>query len=74
MIIRLLDKGGKSIVSRVDIDQEDWMAINKWMLEVSNALLSIPLTIHMDYLDLTKHTDTAGYSRTNPWMATLKVK
>ena len=72
---RLSSHKASCIHSRVDIDQEDWLTINSWIEGIKHALLSLDLTIKLDYLDLTEQGENEEniYSRTHPYIATMVV-
>lgn len=59
--------------SRVDVDLEDWSVINKWMDGVLDGLVKLDLETKMDYLDLSNQVEESGYTRTRPFISTMKV-
>ena len=61
------------VADRVDIDQEDWPAIHHWVGGVVSGLEGVGLQSHLDYLSVSNGTEQTGFSRTQPFMATLSV-
>ena len=74
--LRLTELGGSCIQSCVDVDQEDWSAIDGWIATVSSSLLGLSLKTAVDYLDLTAQEGEGegGFSRTRPFLSTMTVK
>ena len=72
---RFSQLGSKCIQTSVDVDQEDWSAIEGWITAVTNSLLSLPLKTAVDYLDLSAQEGDGegGFSRTRPFMSTMMV-
>ena len=59
----------------MDIDQEDWLTIDSWIKNITDALSSIELALELDYLDLTNQgeEEEGVYTRTRPLMAEMMV-
>ena len=71
---RFSQLGSTCIQSSVDVDQEDWSAIDGWISAVINSLLSLSLKTAVDYLDLSAQGEgEGGFSRTRPFMSTMTV-
>ena len=71
---RLSELGARRFHERVDVDQEDWTAIEGWMRAVVKAVSSMALDTAMDYLDLSGlGGEGSGHSRTKPFMARVMV-
>ncbi|XP_072164141.1 NADPH oxidoreductase A-like [Diadema setosum] len=75
---RFLKRGARPLVSKMEVDAEDWTVINSWMNAVSSAITSDDFSLEerLDYLSplITHCTTEDGFSRLKPFMATLKVK
>ncbi|KAL4223334.1 hypothetical protein ACF0H5_016805 [Mactra antiquata] len=70
---RLQQLEGECIIPRHDVDMEDWSVINAWIHSIMIYLPSATLQTALDYIhhhDIIEET----YSRTKPFMATLKDK
>eukprot|EP01087_Luapelamoeba_hula_P014584 TRINITY_DN429_c0_g1_i1.p1 TRINITY_DN429_c0_g1~~TRINITY_DN429_c0_g1_i1.p1 ORF type:complete len:673 (+),score=162.12 TRINITY_DN429_c0_g1_i1:70-2088(+) len=74
---RYEDLGATAFVNRVDVDQEDWPVIDKWMNQVFEKLPSLPLTVRQDYItqrpDVGKR-QTEKHNRSKPYWAKVLVK
>ena len=74
LIWRLAELGANRFYKRVDVDQEDWTAIEGWMRAVVEATFTMELNTTVDYLDLTGlGGEGSGHSRTKPFMAQVTV-
>jgi len=73
---RLSELGAQPIAPRVDVDREDWGLIDSWMNSMLTALGDYGARPEsMDYLASRKPAESGSkYSRTNPFLAEMKVK
>ena len=66
--------GANELCKRVDVDQEDWEAIGLWMEAARAGVVTLDLSTATDYLDLSQQAEDTGYSRTQPFWATISVR
>jgi len=73
---RFLELGAQPMMPRVDVDREDWGLIDGWMDSLLTALGDYGAKPEqLDYLASRKPAESASkFSRTNPFLAELKVK
>jgi sulfite reductase (NADPH) flavoprotein alpha-component len=71
---RLHELHAQELYTRVDVDEEDWEAINKWMDGVVAVVMNMDLQTTTDYLDLTELKEEEGFSRTRPFWAKISDK
>ena len=55
------------------MDQEDWEAIGLWIEAARASVVALELSTATDYLDLSQQVEDTGYSRTQPFWATISV-
>ena len=58
----------------MDIDLEDWPAINGWMDGALGGVAKLELKSANDYLDLSVMEEETGHSRTRPFMSEMTVR
>ena len=58
----------------MDIDLEDWPAINGWMDGALEGVAKLELRSANDYLDLSVMEEETGHSRTRPFMSKMTVR
>ncbi|XP_025114995.1 NADPH oxidoreductase A-like [Pomacea canaliculata] len=83
---RMLDSrmkmvGGQVLITKMEVDGEDWSAVNNWIDAVVSWVLSSAASQlagppRRDYLDVSsiEKSDDDGFSRNRPFIATLKNK
>eukprot|EP01137_Pigoraptor_chileana_P012408 Opistho-2@64785 len=76
---RLLDEklealGARRFARRIDVDMEDFPAIDNWIAAVVAGIPSLGLDERIDYMDVGACADDSGFSRTNPYWARIAVK
>ena len=75
MLVRFTELGGRCLTPRVDVDQENWAAINQWIDHVLDGLEKSSLDLRQDYLQMDLMLQAQkGYNRNRPFHATLKVR
>ena len=70
---RFCELGSECIHPRVDVDLEDWGAIDKWMEGVLEKLVQLEIPVASDYLELSLPEEDTGVSRTRPFSAKMTV-
>jgi len=77
---RVLDEaftalGAKAITPRVDVDQEDWDAINGWFNAVLPQIPTLDLEIRSDYItDRPDAVSNEKHNRNKPYLSKVLVK
>lgn len=80
IILRMKMVGGQVLITKMEVDGEDWSAVNNWIDAVVSWVLSSAASQlagppRRDYLDVSsiEKSDDDGFSRNRPFIATLKV-